>query len=134
MLESRDNPPPIEDGQSPSEPLAVKLSELELGDLKMESLVRAIWVRSKPTATGRIALLRAAIITIQQAGSLTEEQREAAVSAAHNLAGVLGTFGFPQGTDAARRIELLLESGPATLATAEALSLPVAVLEEIVRQ
>jgi HPt (histidine-containing phosphotransfer) domain-containing protein len=36
--------------------------------------------------------------------------RRAGADAAHKLAGILGTFGLPDGTNLARRVELLLES------------------------
>ena len=44
-------------------------------------------------------------------GSLTAEQREQASSAAHKLAGVLGTFGLDEGTNLAREAEILYSSG-----------------------
>jgi HPt (histidine-containing phosphotransfer) domain-containing protein len=36
--------------------------------------------------------------------------RRAGADAAHKLAGILGTFGLPEGTDLARRIEVMLEA------------------------
>jgi HPt (histidine-containing phosphotransfer) domain-containing protein len=36
--------------------------------------------------------------------------RRAGADAAHKLAGILGTFGLPEGTNLARRIEVMLET------------------------
>ena len=47
-------------------------------------------------------------------GTLTDVLREDAASTAHKLAGSLGMFGYPRGTEFARKIEVLLnEPGPA---------------------
>jgi HPt (histidine-containing phosphotransfer) domain-containing protein len=51
---------------------------------------------------------------------LSTEQRAAANSAAHKLAGVLGTFGLTRGTVLAREAEMIYSGEPDTDAAAEA--------------
>lgn len=54
----------------------------------------------------RVARLETAAAAVSQ-GSLSEDEQEAAHSAAHKLAGVLGTFGLTRGTELARELELI---------------------------
>ena len=68
----------------------------------------------------RVAALEAAG-TALTAGRLSDDQREAAQSAAHKLAGVLGTFGLTKGTILAREAEMLC-SGDADPASAAQLT------------
>jgi HPt (histidine-containing phosphotransfer) domain-containing protein len=71
---------------------------------KLQTMLSALWERSRHTVVERAALL-------QEAGKLWSDDRldEAtrlrAVDSAHKLAGVLGTFGLPRGTDLAREAE-----------------------------
>ncbi|MHB1022012.1 MAG: Hpt domain-containing protein [Acidobacteriaceae bacterium] len=78
---------------------------------KMAKMLALLWQKNKPTIAERVTLLRQSYTQLVSAGSLDPQQQAAAASAAHKLAGVLGSFGFPQGTDAARHIEWMLESG-----------------------
>ncbi len=73
-----------------------------------EILARA-WQRTQPVIRERLCLLEA---TAQAAykGSLPAEIRDPAIAESHKLAGSLGMFGFPHGTELAREIEVLLES------------------------
>jgi HPt (histidine-containing phosphotransfer) domain-containing protein len=64
-----------------------------------------LWVRFLPEIEERMAVLSGACASAAQE-ILTEQEREAAHAAAHNLAGVLGTFGLARGTDLARELEL----------------------------
>ncbi len=64
-----------------------------------------IWQRHLPEIEERLAALELAAAATA-AGTLTPEQRQAARSAAHNLAGVLGSFGLAEGTAPARETEL----------------------------
>jgi HPt (histidine-containing phosphotransfer) domain-containing protein len=77
----------------------------ESGTLRM---LAKLWEKTKPTVMERVELLERAAAALAT-GSLDEAQRHAAVGAAHKLAGTLGMFGYPEGTDAARAIEELLE-------------------------
>lgn len=78
------------------------------GDVARE-LISALWERSVPLITDRLNGLdiacEAAVI-----GRLSPMMRRGAADTAHKLAGSLGMFGYPRGTDVAREIEHLLES------------------------
>lgn len=74
----------------------------------MAAALARLWTRFLPEIESRVAILEAAAASLV-AGSLTAEQRQAAHDAAHKLAGTLGTFGLPRGTDLARKTELFLE-------------------------
>jgi len=64
-----------------------------------------LWVKFLPMMEERLAALEAANRELA-AGCLSDETRLAAASAAHKLAGVLGTFGLAEGTALAREAEL----------------------------
>src|SRR5579875_618923 len=78
------------------------------GDVARE-LISALWERSAPLLTERLNGLdiacEAAVI-----GRLSPIMRRGAADTAHKLAGSLGMFGYPRGTDLAREIEQLLEN------------------------
>jgi len=75
-------------------------------------LLASLWERSLPVLRERCALLERAA-TAAQAATLTPELRAEATSIAHKLSGSLGMFGYPEGTDFARRVEEHLEApGP----------------------
>lgn len=61
-------------------------------------------------AAGRLAELTAAAAGLVT-GNLTPSQREAALRAAHNIAGTAGMFGYEAATAVARDLEALLETG-----------------------
>ncbi len=73
---------------------------------KLQVMLSGLWERSRHTVAERAALLRTA-------GEMWNENRldpatqRKAVDSAHKLAGVLGTFGLPRGTDLAREAECL---------------------------
>ena len=67
-------------------------------------MLAGIWERSKTTVVQRVEILREAR-TAGGKGKLDEPARLRAVDAAHKLAGVLGTFGLPRGTELAREAE-----------------------------
>jgi HPt (histidine-containing phosphotransfer) domain-containing protein len=64
-----------------------------------------LWARFLPDIRAHVSDLEAAAQAVSE-GKLTATQREAAQSAAHKLAGVLGTFGLMHGTALARELEL----------------------------
>jgi HPt (histidine-containing phosphotransfer) domain-containing protein len=72
-----------------------------------------MWVQYLPKTRERIAILETAAADFA-ANHLSIEQHEAASSAAHKLAGVLGTFGITRGTVLARELEILYsrQNGP----------------------
>ena len=67
-----------------------------------------IWTRHLPEIAERVGVLERACSTLE-AGTLSGEQRQAAIAAAHKLSGVLGTFGRMRGTELAREVEGMLD-------------------------
>ncbi len=78
---------------------------------EMADLLQALWVKNYPLLVERMKLLHAAKEKLN-AGCLNEQTRKDGEEAAHKLAGILGTFGLPQGSVLASRIEVLLAGGP----------------------
>ncbi len=76
-----------------------------------------LWAQYLPQIEERVATLESAADASAE-GALTAAQCEQAVAAAHKLAGVLGTFGLPEGTELAREVETLYAGGPAALSDA----------------
>ena len=79
----------------------------------LDEAINRLWVRFLPEMMDRIVVLEAAAAAFT-AGTLTFPQQEEASSAAHKLAGVLGTFNLTKGTVLARQLEVLYsqENGP----------------------
>lgn len=75
----------------------------------MAEALSRMWARFLPEIEHRVVLLEQSSAALA-CGTLSVQEREAAHHAAHKLAGILGTFGLPQGTDLARQAEHLLES------------------------
>ena len=71
-----------------------------------------LWQSKRSLLLDRVATLQNAI------NSLPDLEQESAVAAAHNLAGVLGSFGLKRGTEIARKFELAFAENP-TPANAE---------------
>ena len=76
---------------------------------EMEALLQALWKQNYGILLERLNLIRHASDQLA-AGSLNEQMRNDAEAAAHKLAGILGTFGLPQGSVLASKIELSLAS------------------------
>lgn len=74
---------------------------------KLQSMLAELWNQHRSAIEERVELLSRACDALHQ-GTLDPDRRKEAQSAAHKLAGVLGTFGRSEGTDLARRIEILL--------------------------
>jgi HPt (histidine-containing phosphotransfer) domain-containing protein len=72
----------------------------------MKAMLAALWQRNLPVILERLAILDAAATT----ANLDPAMRAEALATAHKLAGSLGMFGFPEGTQIARKIEHQLES------------------------
>jgi HPt (histidine-containing phosphotransfer) domain-containing protein len=68
-----------------------------------------MWMKFLPDVRERAVVLDAAAKAAAD-GALNEAIRADALSAAHKLAGTLGTFGLARGTDLARELELLYAS------------------------
>ena len=75
-------------------------------------LIAALWERSVPLISERLdELNRASEDAVH--GRLSPKVRNSAAETAHKLAGSLGMFGYPRGTELARELEQLLEfKGP----------------------
>ncbi len=66
-----------------------------------------MWKKFLPDIRHRAQVLEDAAQSAA-AGKLSQNEREAAKSAAHKLAGTLGTFGLGRGTRLARELEQIL--------------------------
>ena len=75
---------------------------------KMAAAVAAAWEESRPRIMGRVAALAAAAAA-ERDGGLDAATRRDAEAEAHKLAGSLGMFGFPLGSELAHEIEVRLE-------------------------
>jgi len=78
-----------------------------------------LWRQFLPQMFERVSALETAAGPLS-AGNLTDAQREMANSSAHKLAGILGSFGLPEGTVLAREAEALCSSGPGAAPAAAA--------------
>ncbi len=85
---------------------------------ELSSALDATWVRNLEAQSRRVAVQEQAIVALLTA-SLDEATRQAAVDAAHKLAGALGSFGLEDASDAAMELEVawMDDPQPATLAT-----------------
>ena len=73
----------------------------------LPNFLTEIWNRHHAQMLDRVASIDAAIVALEH-HCLTPEIRQQAWHSAHNLAGALGTFGLPLGSQVAKQIELLL--------------------------
>jgi HPt (histidine-containing phosphotransfer) domain-containing protein len=71
----------------------------------LSAALERLWTRFLPEIRERVAKIESAAHSLSH-GELDTEQREAAASAAHKLAGVLGTYSLERGTALARELEL----------------------------
>ncbi len=74
------------------------------------TLISALWERKRPLMLQRLTVLDRAAEAAAN-GQMESRLSEEALDEAHKLAGSLGTFGFPQGTEIARELEAGLELG-----------------------
>lgn len=84
-------------------------------------LLRQVWLRNRPVTLQRLTVVRAALDELA-AGRLEEAAREEARGEAHKLLGVLGTYGFAQGSVLADEAEELLDEAGGDPSTAADLS------------
>lgn len=75
-----------------------------------------LWERFKDTFSDQVSALEATAMEVLSA-ELSSEARERSLREAHKLAGSLGTFGMPRGSEIARDIEAWFRSEPSTDAT-----------------
>jgi HPt (histidine-containing phosphotransfer) domain-containing protein len=76
---------------------------------EMEALLQTLWKQNYGILQERLRLIRNAYDELA-AGSLDSQTRSEGEAAAHKLAGILGTFGLPQGSALASKIEVSLSS------------------------
>jgi HPt (histidine-containing phosphotransfer) domain-containing protein len=76
---------------------------------KLHDLLATLWSRSRETISERLDVLRTAHRVLRTTPA-DKNARRAGADAAHKLAGILGTFGLPEGTNLARHIEVMLDS------------------------
>ena len=76
---------------------------------KLHDLLATLWSRSRETISERLDVLRTTHRALR-ANPADKNARRAGANAAHKLAGILGTFGLPDGTNLARHVEVMLES------------------------
>ena len=74
-----------------------------------QQILATVWQRNLPLVRQRVRALRD-IDENLQAGALTAGDRIEASEIAHKLAGSLGMFGFPKGSEISRNLEILLDS------------------------
>lgn len=79
---------------------------------RVKELLKQLWAQHRETVFERLAIVERAS---DAALKLDEAAMVEARSAAHKLAGALGTFGFQQGTDWARESERIFERGNLTV-------------------
>src|SRR5664279_3197827 len=95
----------------------------------LQILLQQLWITSQTTVAQRIETLQNAQIRMEQ-NSLDARIRKQAADAAHKLAGILGTFGLPQGSTLALQVETAMEhDATVTLDTKEL----AAILDELSR-
>ena len=71
---------------------------------KMQRMLVDVWKKHLPETEERLSVLEHAAQSLFTQ-ELPKGDREAALNAAHKLAGSLGTFGKQEGTEAARALE-----------------------------
>jgi len=70
--------------------------------------IRELWLRNRPIALGRLEILRSAVDQLA-AGRLEPDTRAEAKSEAHKLRAILGSYGFPDGSEVVAEAEALLD-------------------------
>jgi HPt (histidine-containing phosphotransfer) domain-containing protein len=73
---------------------------------QLQAMLRVLWKNNRATIDERVQRLREAQTQLSS-DRMDATARKEAESAAHKLAGVLGTFGLPEGSRIASSIELL---------------------------
>lgn len=98
----------------------------------ISAALAAMWERRRESFGERAAAMAAAIDALA-AGGLAEPERAEAEREAHKLAGSLGTFGLPAGSEIARELEIALATPPAPGNAPRLAELALALQREIAR-
>lgn len=78
-------------------------------EAKVDNLIAELWQRHLPSLRERLDLIDRTAAEASS-GKLAEAPRAEAQSIAHKLAGNLGMFGYPQGSEVASQIEHILKT------------------------
>ncbi len=76
----------------------------------LSEFIEQLWQKHKPSVLERLAKLERTIAGLLENKISTEELQDA-IRQAHRLAGSLGSYGLPKGSEIARTLEMILESG-----------------------
>jgi DNA-binding response OmpR family regulator/HPt (histidine-containing phosphotransfer) domain-containing protein len=101
----RINPAFISGSHQPTVDNSVKQETL----IELDKSVAEIWQRTKNLTFERLTVLEQVLLSLQ-AGIFDKNSQKLAIQNAHKLAGSLGMFGFNEGTDMTRKIEVILQS------------------------
>jgi HPt (histidine-containing phosphotransfer) domain-containing protein len=83
---------------------------------QIDDILAQLWRKNLPVIRERLDLMDK-LAAAAASGTLDEPTRIEALGIAHKLAGSLGMYGYPQGTEVASKIERILKSPtPETLA------------------
>jgi HPt (histidine-containing phosphotransfer) domain-containing protein len=74
----------------------------------MDEKLAVLWRRFQPAILARVEVVEAAADALRN-GTLSVELQKSAEECAHKLAGSLGTFGFPRGTEVSSELEHLFQ-------------------------
>jgi HPt (histidine-containing phosphotransfer) domain-containing protein len=77
---------------------------------RSRELLKQIWLRNRSTTLERLSVVEAAVAALA-AGELAPDRRDAALGEAHKLRGILGTYGFDEGSVLAGEAEDALQAG-----------------------
>jgi HPt (histidine-containing phosphotransfer) domain-containing protein len=77
----------------------------------VRGMIRELWLRNRPVALERLAVVRAAVDELAGGRELAADTRQVARSEAHKLHGVLGSYGFSEGSAVLGEAEALLQDG-----------------------
>lgn len=75
-----------------------------------KDVLRQLWLRNRDLTISRLEHVREALDRLAR-GELSETDREKARGEAHRLRGILGTYGFPEGSVLAGDAEDVLADG-----------------------
>ena len=91
-------------------------------EAKINKVLADLWQRNIPTVRERLDLLDQTA-KVAGTGTLPEASRIEALNIAHKLSGSLGMFGYQEGTEIARKMEIILKTpDQKTLTTLNALA------------
>ena len=79
-------------------------------EYELTQRILKLWERYKPLCLERLSVIEEAR-TAASSAALDDQVRGKAESAAHKLAGVLGSIGLPEGSKTASELESLLQPG-----------------------